>query len=175
MTTPTIPRRELKLDRLGDALTECARLLDSGYTQAGNWTLGQMCLHLRLTMEANMHGYPRWMTAVGMPLRPILRGFMLPRILAGNSVSGVRTAGMFVPPRGLDDAEQLRHFQACVHEFEGQAEPLHPHPGFGRMSHEEFGLFHAAHAAHHLSFLIPPPLSDSHDPEPAPPPVAEYR
>lgn len=173
MTKSTIPRRELKLDQLGDALEECARLLDRGYTQAGNWTLGQMCLHLRLTMEVNMHGYPRWMTAVGMPLRPILRTFMLPRILAGNSVSGVRTAGMFVPPGGLDDAEQLRLFEACVREFEGQAEPLHPHPGFGRMSHEEFGRFHAAHAAHHLGFLIPHPLSDSRESETAPPHAGE--
>lgn len=173
MTKSTLSRRELKLDRLGDALAECARLLGSGYTQAGNWTLGQMCLHLRLTMEANMHGYPRWMTAVGMPLRPILRAFMLPRILAGSSVSGVRTAGMFVPPRGLDDAEQVKLFEACVREFEGQAEPLHPHPGFGRMSHEEFGRFHAAHAAHHLGFLIPHLLSDSRESETAPPRAGE--
>ena len=175
MTTSTLSRRELTLDRLEDALSECTRLLDSGYTQAGNWTLGQMCLHLRLTMEANMHGYPRWMTALGMPLRPILRAFALPRILAGNSISGIRTAGMFVPPRGLDDTEQVKLFEECVREFENHAEPLHPHPGFGRMTHEEFGRFHAAHAAHHLGFLIPPSLDDSQETEPAhakPPPVS---
>ncbi len=175
MTKSTFSRRELKLDRLGEALSECTRLLGSGYTQAGNWTLSQMCQHLRLTMEANMHGYPRWMTVVGMPLRPILRAFALPRVLAGNSISGIRTAGMFVPPGGLDDTEQVKLFEECVREFEGQAEPLHPHPGFGRMTHEEFGRFHAAHAAHHLSFLIPHPLSDSQETEPAPRPAGESR
>lgn len=175
MTKSISSRRELKLDRLGDALSECTRLIDSGYTQAGNWTLGQMCQHLRLTMEANMHGYPRWMTAVGMPLRPILRAFALPRILDGNSISGIRTAGMFVPPGGLDDTEQFRLFEECVREFENHAKPLHPHPGFGRMTHEEFGRFHAAHAAHHLSFLIPPQPSDSQEAEPAPRPAGDER
>lgn len=173
MTKNTYSRRELKLDLLEDALSECTRLLDSGYKQAGNWTLGQMCQHLRLTMEANMYGYPRWMTALGMPLRPILRAFALPRLLAGNSISGVRTAGMFVPPAGLDDNEQVRLFEVCVRDFENHAEPLHPHPGFGRMTNEEFNRFHAAHAAHHLSFLIPPPLSNSQETEPAPRPAGE--
>lgn len=82
---------------------------------------------------------------------------------------------MFVPPGGLDDSEEVRLFEVCVHEFEGHTKPLHPHPGFGRMTHEELGRFHAAHAAHHLSFLIPPPLSDSPEAEPAPRPADEYR
>lgn len=162
MTTSTLPRRELKLGQLGEAISECSCLLASGYTQTGSWTLGQMCRHLRLTMEANMHGYPRWMTVVGLPLRPILRFFALPRLLAGNSIRGVRTAGMFVPSGGIDDAEEVRHFEECVREFERRTEPLHPHPGFGRMTHEEFSRFHAAHAAHHLSFLIPTPSIQSH-------------
>jgi hypothetical protein len=148
-------RRELRLDGLDDALSECARLLEVGYRQTGNWTLGQMCQHLRLTIEANMHGYPTWMNIVGLPLRPMLRAFALPRLLAGNSIGGIRTAGMFVPPADLDDRTEVRRLEACVGEFEKHADPLQPHPGFGRMTHEEFDRFHAAHAAHHLSFLIP--------------------
>ncbi len=148
-------RRELKFDRLDDAISECAGLLESGYQQTGNWTLGQMCQHLRLTIEANMRGYPTWMNTLGLPLRPLLRVFALPRLLAGNSIGGVRTAGMFVPTTDLDDRTEVRLLEACVGEFEEHTDPLHPHPGFGRMTHEEFNRFHAAHAAHHLSFLIP--------------------
>lgn len=148
-------RRELIFDDLDDAVAECRRLLDNGYQQYGAWTLGQMCQHIRLTMEANMRGYPTWMSALGLPLRPALRRFALPRLLAGKSINGVRTAGMFVPPAGLDDASELGAFVACVEEFKAGTGPLHPHPGFGRMTREEFNRFHAGHTAHHLSFLAP--------------------
>lgn len=148
-------RHDLKLSTLDEVIAECDRLMISGYEMSGKWTLAQMCNHVRLTMESNMQGYPRWMTLLGLPLRPFLRKFALPRLLAGNSIKGVKTAGMFVPPEGLDDTEELKKFEACILEFQRSNSPLHPHPGFGRMSHEQFACFHAAHAAHHLSFLSP--------------------
>ena len=102
-----------------------------------------------------MNGYPTWMTMLGYPLRPILRWLMLPRLLAGNSPSGVKTAGIFVPPNDLDDRAEVRRFMECVTVFLKSAGPMHAHPGFGNMTKEEFNHFHAAHAAHHLSFLHP--------------------
>lgn len=146
-------RRNLKLDNLDDCVSECQRLLHTGYVRNGNWTLAQICAHLRLTIEANLNGYPTWMTVLGFPLRPLLRRFMLPRLLAGNSPSGVKTAGMFVPPAELDDAVEVDQFAQCVERFQSHSGELHPHPGFGRMDLQQFAAFHAAHAAHHLSFL----------------------
>ncbi|QEG42307.1 DUF1569 domain-containing protein [Roseimaritima ulvae] len=146
-------RRELKLDHLDDCLRECRRLLQTGYERRGNWSLAQICAHVRLTIEASLDGYPSWMTTIGYPLRPLLRRFMLPRLLAGNSPSGVKTAGMFVPPADLDDAAEVDKFARCVERFRGHSREPHAHPGFGKMNLQEFGAFHAAHAAHHLSFL----------------------
>lgn len=148
-------RRDLRLETLDAVLEECESLMSTGYERHGNWSLGQMCNHMRLTMESNMHGYPAWMSILGLPLRPILRRVALPRLLRGNSIKGVKTAGMFVPSDALDDAEELRKFRECIHAFVSTTSPLHPHPGFGRMSHEEFERFHAAHSAHHLAFLTP--------------------
>ena len=148
-------RRELKLENLDDAMAECDRLLQGGYKCVGNWTLAQACRHLRLTIDANMNGYPTWMTVLGWPLRPFLRWFVLPRLLSGNSPGGVRTAGMFVPAEDLDDAKEVAEFEKCVAIFNDSTDLLSPHPGFGKMSRQEFNAFHAAHAAHHLSFLIP--------------------
>lgn len=156
-------RRELKLDNLDDTVAECRRLLETGYLRNGNWSLAQICNHIRLTIEANMQGYPMWMTALGLPMRPLLRHFALPRLLAGNSIQGVRTASMFVPSANLDDAAELVELENCVREFQQSTRPLHAHPGFGRMSREEFNQFHAAHAAHHLSFLSPRVTLDSID------------
>ncbi len=93
------------------------------------------------------------MTVLGYPLRPLLRKFMLPRLLSGDSPSGVRTAPMFVPPNNLDDASEVNAFAECVDTFLSHTGQLHAHPGFGKMNHKELIEFHAAHAAHHLSFL----------------------
>ena len=150
-----VMRRELRLADLDALLGECRGLYESGYERRGKWSLGQMCCHLRLTMESNMRGYPRWMTVMGWPLRPVLRRFALPRILDGRSINGVKTAGMFVPAEGLDDGEELAKLERCVAAFRGWSEELHAHPGFGAMSKDGFERFHAAHGAHHLGFLVP--------------------
>lgn len=147
-------RRTLNFDHLEDCVSECHRLLQTGYVRNGNWTLAQICQHLRLTIEANLKGYPTWMRVLGYPLRPFLRRFMMPRLLAGNSPTGVKTAGMFVPQANLDDSIEVHEFSRCVEQFLAHTGELHSHPGFGRMNHQEFGAFHAAHAAHHLSFLV---------------------
>ena len=148
-------RRQLKLQQLPDVVLECEELLRTGYTQSGKWSLGQICRHIRLTIESNMDGYPTWMTVLGYPLRPILRRMALPKLLSGNSPNGVPTAGMFVPPGDLDDRDEVERFKECVTRFVESKAPLHGHPGFGNMTHAEFNHFHAAHAAHHLSFLHP--------------------
>lgn len=135
-------------------------LLTGGYEKRGNWSLAQVCCHLRLTIQSNIDGYPRWMTVLGYPLRPFLRRLLLPKLLAGNSPSGIRTAGIFVPPDDLDDAAEVEMLKQCVEKFVATQGAMHAHPGFGAMSNGEFNQFHAAHAAHHLNFLQPMQTSE---------------
>ena len=148
-------RRELELANLDDAVIECDRLLETGYTKSGNWSLAQICCHIRLTMERNMNGYPKWMVVLGYPLRPILRALILPKLLSGASPSGIPTASIFVPPEHVEDKSEVDQLKQCVANFNATDDAMHGHPGFGNMSNEEFNRFHAAHAAHHLSFLHP--------------------
>lgn len=147
-------RRKVCHKQLPDALAECQSLLESGYTMHGNWTLGQICRHIRLTIESNINGYPKWMTVLGYPLRWVLRTVGLPKLLAGKSPKGLPTAPMFVPPESVDDTEEVDALEACIETFLGFDGKPHPHPGFGAMSHEEFEAFHAAHLSHHLGFLV---------------------
>lgn len=148
-------RSTLKFESLNDMLLDTESLLASGYTRSGNWSLGQICNHLRLTMESNINGYPLWMVALGYPLRPILRWYALPKLMAGKSPKGLPTAPMFIPANGLDDATEIAQLKDCVATFLQTNRPMHPHPGFGAMTNEAFAAFHAAHAAHHLCFLNP--------------------
>ncbi|TWT50767.1 hypothetical protein Pla22_35100 [Rubripirellula amarantea] len=146
-------RRKILLHDLSEVNDEFERLLRMGYVQHGNWSLGQMGQHLRLTIDANVDGYPKWMTIAGFPLRPLLQRLVLPRLLRGDSPAGIRTAPRFVPPEGLDDTAEVLALAQSIERYQLHRERLHPHPGFGRLSPDQFDRFHAAHASHHLSFL----------------------
>lgn len=146
--------RELKFEQLDDAVVEAESLLRGGYERRGNWTLGQICRHLRLVQDPSIDGYPKWMSAFAF-LRPLMRRWMLPRIMKGDSPRGIRTARMFVPPQQLDDADEVAKFAGSVDRFSRHPGPFVPHPGFGRMNREDLARLHAAHAAHHLRFLDP--------------------
>lgn len=145
-------RRILHFENTDDVVAECEKLAKSTYVRNGNWSLGQICCHIRLTMDANMDGYPWWMS-LAMPLRPILRSLLLPRLLRGDSPAGIKTAGIFVPSTSSTDGTEVQALAACVNRFRSHSGLLYPHPGFGRLTKNEFDRFHAAHAAHHLGFL----------------------
>ena len=146
-------RRNINFSNLEEVIAECNSLLAAGYVRHGNWSLGQVCCHLRLTIDANLHGYPKWMTILGYPLRPLLRRFVLPKLLAGNSPSGVPTAGMFVPGGDLKDEQEVEQLKECIDRFLAHNGLLHAHPGFGKMTKGKAINFHSSHAAHHISFL----------------------
>ena len=88
-----------------------------------------------------------------MPIRPLLRWFLLPRLLRGDSPSGIKTAKVYLPADNLDDVAEVAALAECVTRFSNHHGKLYAHPGFGQLSREMFERFHAAHAAHHLSFL----------------------
>jgi hypothetical protein len=146
--------RELTFDDLNAAVEDARRLLRAGYTRHGNWTLGQICRHLTLVQNPSVDGYPKWMSLFAF-LRPVMRRFLLPKVLSGDSPRGIRTASMFVPPADLEDAREVESFATSVARFQAHAGDYAPHPAFGRQSRERIEEIHAFHAAHHLRFLSP--------------------
>lgn len=154
MKQATTKRRRLQLETLDDVVCECRSLLADGYVQRGNWSIGQICRHLRLSQDASIDGYPRW-TSLFAPSRPIFRWFLLPRLLRGQSPAGMPTLGILVPPNNLIDETELQAFEGSVQRFLDHKGEYRPHPGFGRMDRASLEGLHAAHAAHHLGFLHP--------------------
>ena len=146
--------RELRFSDLTAASREAESLLNCGYERHGNWTLAQVCRHLRLVQDSSVDGYPRWM-ALFAPLRPVMRRLLLPRIMSGDSPTGIPTTPIYAPPGQLDDTEEVAKFAESVHRFYAHAGPYEPHPAFGRMDRDSLEDIHAAHAAHHLRFLTP--------------------
>lgn len=147
-------RRKLHLEEFDSVLEECHRLLQSGYRKTGNWSLAQVCQHIRLTIDSSVAGYPLWMKLFA-PLRPILRMMFLSRLLRGDSPAGLPTAPSYVPRGDLVDAEELKLLEQAIENFRSHEGAFHAHPGFGLNDREALERFHSVHTAHHLSFLLP--------------------
>ncbi|MCC9642796.1 DUF1569 domain-containing protein [Rhodopirellula sp. JC740] len=146
--------RTLQFAHLRDAVVDARSLLETGYEPMGNWTLGQICHHLKLVQDPSVHGYPGWMSLFAF-LRPAMRRWLLPKIRRPDSPRGIRTAGMFVPPQDVDDDQAIEAFAESVEQFLSHPGDYSPHPAFGRLSRSEFEEIHRLHAAHHLRFLRP--------------------
>jgi hypothetical protein len=146
--------RELRFASLDEAVAEVRRLQEAGYRRHGEWTLAQVCRHLCLVQDPAITGYPVWM-ALFAPLRPLMRRWLLPRLLSGNSPRGIPTAAVFVPTGDVLDEVETRKFEESVRRLQAHRGRFAPHPGFGRLDRETFEAIHAAHAAHHLRFLEP--------------------
>ncbi|QDU74089.1 hypothetical protein Pan97_10930 [Bremerella volcania] len=144
--------RDLKFATLEEAVVDARQLLESGYVRHGNWTLGQICWHLRTVQDPSIDGYP-WFFSLFAFLRPIVRRTLMPKILRGDSPRGIRTASIFIPANELNDNEEVAAFAESVERFLQHQGTFHPHPGFGHLDLETLHRVHAAHAAHHLRFL----------------------
>ena len=123
-------RRKLELHNLNEVRLELDAISESGYNMVGNWTLGQICRHLMLDLRSSMDGYPAF-TYFFAPLRPLIRKFLLPKILRFDSPVGIRTMGKFVPPAELDDRTELQRYQDQIQRFLTCVGPFKTHPGFG--------------------------------------------
>ena len=159
MTTQVPMKRQLKFDCFEDMVSEARSLMESGYDQHGNWTLGQACGHLAEWMRYPLDGYPK----PPLPIRAIfwvtrytVAPAMKRKILAEGFKSGSPTAPSSVPQAdAITDSQGLAQLVACVErvtEFDGK---LLPSPLFGSMDKEMHMQVALLHAEHHLAYFQP--------------------
>lgn len=138
---------------LDEVLVACHALAERPTRQLGNWTLGQICQHLGTAMELctsadRLFPVPLYLRIVGPLLRKrvlargLPRGFQLPP-------EGER----LLPPRVSMD-EGLVTLAVGIAALEKSSRRV-PHPVFGKMTVEQWNLFHLRHAEMHLSFIVP--------------------
>ncbi|MEM9369299.1 MAG: DUF1569 domain-containing protein [Planctomycetota bacterium] len=146
--------RQLEFMTLDEAVVEAKALLRFGYERRGNWSLGQICQHLCLVQDPSVEGYPPWMSLFA-PARPLMRRWLLPKLLQPELQIRVSTASAFVPTNDASDELEVVAFEASVSRLLAADKPFYPHPAFGRLPNEQIRRVHSAHAAHHMRFLEP--------------------
>ena len=147
-------RRPLAFKTLEESLEEIRRLKNSGYEKAGSWNLDQICQHLNKTMRTAFDG-----AEFGLPgmIRPVVRVIFMRIVKKGKQVNMSATAPpQLVPEESIDLEKEIQEYESLIERYnQGESEIKHRHPIIGKLSADQWKSFHAWHAAHHLSFLIP--------------------
>ncbi len=154
INTKRVPnRRTLRFQTVEDVLAEAERLAATPHRCLGNWSAGQIFMHLALTMNNSVNGVPfraPWFVRVMMGFarrrflsNPMSPGFQMPDYMAKH----------FSPADVVSLEEGLAALRAATQRYQS-APTLAPSPAFGEMSRAEYDQLHARHGEMHLSFLV---------------------
>ena len=141
-------RRAIKYASIDDWAADVESCAASKVRTLGNWSQGQIYQHLADSLNVSIDG-ARLMPA---PVRFLLSLFLKKRLLNRSIPAGFTAPAGFVP-----GATELDEGLAALREaFIRQRETTEraPHPGFGKITREEWDKFHLRHAEMHMSFIV---------------------
>ena len=147
-------RRALDYITFDDLQADLDGLKAGGYQTVGKWSLAQICDHLQIFFDASLDGFgfrmPWYMRmAAPLVLRVTLKSRKIP--------AGVKGPPSIMPrANGATDAAAIDSLIAAIDRYRRHNGPLQPSPLFGHLSRERWDQIQLIHAAHHLSFVLPP-------------------
>jgi hypothetical protein len=151
-TGPVDSRRALRFSSYQEMI-DCARGLSEVPTrQLGNWSLGQICQHLAVAIDASIDGAPfkpaMWLRVFG-PLvkkryltRPMHSGFQLP----ANATALI--------PGETSTADGIAALEKSIGRL-AETSVRKPHAVFGKLTRDEWDQLQLRHAEMHLGFIVP--------------------
>lgn len=146
-------RRTLKFSSLQDVLADAERMSAGNVRVLGNWSAGQIFQHLATSLNDSIDGsdvrFPWYLTIPARLMKKkLINGFMSPGFKLPPAAAEVLEPAPTSTEAGLS---ALRSAIARV-----QRDPRRAiNPVFGVITDEEWTRIHLAHAALHLSFLVP--------------------
>lgn len=152
MSQTTAGRRKISFRDFDGVAEDVDQLNDCGYIRLGNWSLPQICWHLGKTITDNLK-QPQTQTATPEETARKNGFFALAFGPTGFPERMPLPPTLDPPPDlGPEEIENLksamRQLSACPHRCIQVG-------GCGPVPVEDVVRLHLAHAAHHLSFLIP--------------------
>lgn len=153
-TSEVTGRRALCFESYTDLLLDAEFMVLDEVLMLGNWTLGQVFLHLAKSMHASIDG-----------IHGSVSGWrrLTVRMLYGRQLlTGPMPAGLRLPPEVADSLlpepitaeDGLAALREAVQRLSFETERAR-HPLLGELSLDEWDSFHLRHAELHLSFALP--------------------
>jgi len=145
-------RRALRFASVREVLADAERVAVGAPKTLGNWSPGQIFLHLARGIDASIDG-------VEMKLPWPMR--LVGRLARGRILRGAMRAGINLPPAGADyfnpgpttTEAGLASLRAAILRLEGTSQRA-ASPLLGRLTAAEWEQFHLRHAELHLSFIV---------------------
>jgi Protein of unknown function (DUF1569) len=152
-TSKVSNRREVQYASLPDVLADAERLCQGKFNTLGNWSAGQIFLHLAKSMNDSIDGsdlhLPWYLKLVGPLLKKkLLRGPMAPGVKLPASVAKETVPGP------TSTAEGLTALRSAIARLQSESKRARS-PFLGDMTKDEWNRLHLNHAALHMSFLVP--------------------
>lgn len=145
-------RRILRFNSLDEVLAE-ARALAGGEIQAnGNWTPGQVIGHVARAVNASIDGISFQAPLPARIIGRIIRNFPLNTGLPVGVKIPAHGRAIAVPEPDLPINDAVDQLAKAIGRTRHET-MTGKHPVFGRLSHEQWTLFHCRHAELHFSFL----------------------
>ena len=141
-------RRTVCYESLIAFLEDAERLANCEVRTIGNWSQGQIYEHLARSLDVSIDGTD----LMSAPFRLVLNLFLKKKFLQEAIPAGFQAPDKFVPAETSveDGLASLQRAVARQNEVKERA----LHPGFGKLSPEEWGLFNLRHAEMHMSFIV---------------------
>jgi len=146
-------RRQVAYASLKELLADAERLSQGQVKALGNWSPGQVFLHLARTLNSSIDGFE-----VRSPwyLRTMAR-LMKKKILAGAMPPGYQLpaeAARTLVPGPTSTEQGLAELRAAIARQERESNRA-KNPVFGELTRDEWNQLHLKHSALHMSFLVP--------------------
>lgn len=154
-TAKVADRRKLQFNSLDDILAEVDRLGATRLRTLGNWTPGQILMHLSIPIVWCLDGAPvrapwfirlfGWFVKNRFVKNPMPAGFQLPRSSAEHLI-----------PADTSWEDGVAALKKAIERLKTEPQ-RHPSPFLGVLTPEQWIQLHCRHAELHLSFLVPEP------------------
>jgi hypothetical protein len=147
-------RRQVRYESFHELVADAESLAQSEVLMLGNWSLGQVFLHLARSLHASVDGLPletSWWSRLAVKLR---HG---QRLLTGPMPAGMRLphgAAQRLLPEPVVTDEGLAALREAIDRLGFETERA-AHPLLGEMSLDQWDRFHLRHAELHMSFALP--------------------
>jgi hypothetical protein len=152
--TATANRRTVRYSTLDEFAEDAKQLAAGNYTTVGDWTFGQILLHIGQGLHCSIDGFPikgSWFVRTfiapfirnSLLVKPMKAGFKLPK-----------SAKVLLPDPDVTTAAGLEKALSGVERLHTEI-PMAVHPMLGALASEEWMRLHLRHAELHMSFVVP--------------------
>ena len=143
-------RRQVSYASLDEFLADAERLANKEEVRTlGNWSQGQIYEHLARALDTSIDGVDISFPA---PARWLMTLLMKKKFLYKELPAGFKVSGKVVPDETTVE-QGLNSLRQAVERQKADSTRV-PHPGFGKLSLDEWEAFNLRHAELHMSFLV---------------------